>query len=372
MLEQIFQRMNEAVEEGIFPGAVLLAAHRGKIVFHEAFGSSRLIPQKVPMTRGTLFDIASLTKPVATTTACMFLIRRGLLRLDDPVERLIPKFGAGEKRKVTIFHLLTHSSGLRAWRPLYQEVSPAAQEHPELLGGEETRREIYHRIHEEPLSYPTGTQSLYSDLGFILLGEVIEQLTGERLDQFCEQEIFPSFGLGDIFYLPWREESAKSRLDGKIVAATEDCPWRKRVLAGEVEDENAYALGGVSGNAGLFSTATELHRFLEVLLRADSGDASVLPPELVKTFITRNTVVPKSSWALGWDTPSAPSASGQFFSQNSFGHLGYSGTSIWVERDKKLIVILLTNRVHPTRKNNKIQKFRPEIHDLIYKVVTND
>lgn len=372
MLEQISQRMNEAVEENVFPGAVVLVAYQGKIVFHEAFGSSRVIPQKVPMTQGTLFDIASLTKPVATTTACMFLIQRGLLKLEDPVDKIISEFRNGEKDKVMIFHLLTHSSGLRAWRPFYQEVNPEVQGQPELLGDGATRQRIYGMLHKEPLSYPTATQSLYSDLGFILLGEIIERLTGMKLDRFCEQEIFPEFELVGTFFLPWREESSRSRLVGRIVAATEECPWRKKVLSGVVEDENAYAMGGVAGHAGLFSTALDLYRFLEILLHADSGDAAVLSPKLVRTFLERKTEIPKSSWALGWDTPSMPSASGQFFSHNSFGHLGYSGTSIWVDRDQRLIVILLTNRVHPTRKNNKIQKFRPQIHDLIYKVVTHD
>lgn len=372
MLEKISQRMNEAVEENVFPGAVILVAYQGKIVFHEAFGSSRVIPQKVPMTQGTLFDIASLTKPVATTTACMFLIQRSLIKLEDPVNKIISEFGDGDKDRVTIFHLLTHSSGLRAWRPLYQELNPEAQDRPELSGDNATRQRIYGMVHKEPLSYPTATQSLYSDLGFILLGEVIERLTGMRLDRFYEQEISPKFKLVETFFLPWREEQSRSQLIGRIVAATEDCPWRKKVLAGIVEDENAYAMGGVSGHAGLFSTALDLYRFLEILLHADSGDASILSPDLVRIFLTRRIEIPKSSWALGWDTPSTPSSSGRFFSRNSFGHLGYSGTSIWVDRDKKLIVILLTNRVHPARKNNKIQKFRPEIHDLIYKVVTHD
>jgi CubicO group peptidase (beta-lactamase class C family) len=371
MLEQISDRMNRAVEENVFPGAVVLVAYQGKIVFHEAFGSSRIIPQKVPMTRGTLFDIASLTKPVAAGTACMLLVQRGLLKIEDPVHKIVPEFGNGEKEKVKIFHLLTHSSGFRAWRPLYKEVSPEAEKRPDSVGDDETRKKIYELVHREPLSYSTATQSLYSDLNFILLGEIVERLTGMRLDQFFDKETSPKFKLAETFYLPWREKISKTRLQGKIVAATEDCPWRKEILMGVVEDENAYALGGVSGHAGLFSTVSDLYRFLEVLLAADSGDASILPPKLVRLFLDRNSEVPKSSWALGWDTPSAPSSSGQFFPSRSFGHLGYSGTSIWADRDKKLVVILLTNRVHPTRKNDKIKKFRPEIHDLIYKTVTN-
>jgi CubicO group peptidase (beta-lactamase class C family) len=300
----------------------------------------------------------------------MLLIQRGLLKLEDRVHKIIPDFGG--KDKVTIFHLLTHSSGFRAWRPLYKEVSPEAQDHPELVGDDKTRQGIYGLIHKEPLSYPTATQSLYSDLNFILMGEIIEKLTGMRLDRFCDQEIFLKLKLGETFYLPWREESSKSRLAGRIIAATEDCPWRHKILVGVVEDENAYAMGGVSGHAGVFSTASDLYRFLDILLHADSGDAALLPPKLVQLFLKRNTEVPKSSWALGWDTPSAPSSSGKYFSPNSFGHLGYSGTSIWVDRDQKLVVILLTNRVHPTRKNDKIKKFRPELHDLIYQAVTHD
>jgi CubicO group peptidase (beta-lactamase class C family) len=371
MLEQVSQRMNQAVEENVFPGAVVLIAHHEKIVFQGAFGYSRLIPEKVPMTTGALFDIASLTKPVATATACMLLIHRGDLKLEDPVHKIISNFGNGDKDNVTIFHLLTHSSGFRAWRPLYKEVFPEAKDHPERTGDDQTRQAIYGLIHKEPLSYPTGTQSLYSDLNFILLGEIIEKITGMRLDRFCDREIFSKLKLGETFYLPWRDEISQTRMKGKIIAATEDCPWRRKILVGVVEDENAYALGGVSGNAGVFSTASDLYRFLEILLHADSGDSAHFPPKLVHLFLKRNSDVPKSSWAFGWDTPSAPSASGKYFSANSFGHLGYSGTSIWADRDQKLAVILLTNRVHPTRKNDRIKKFRPEIHDLIYKAVAH-
>ena len=350
--------MDRAVEEGIFPGAVLLVARRGKILFHKAFGYASLQPRKVPLSCSTRFDLASLTKPLATTTALMLLVDRDQISLSDPLLGWFPDFDQGLKKKVRLFHLLSHSSGLRAWRPYYREFI----ENGRIIRSVRIRNAIYDRIHKESLTYRPGSRSLYSDLGFILAGEIIERVSGHRLDDFCQEEIFGPLKLRTLTF------RGRDRTSGPqpLFAATERCPWRGRVLRGEVHDGNAYALGGVAGHAGLFGTAADVYRLTQVILDAAKGNSKYLSSGLVKRFVSR-AKNPHSSWALGWDTPSNPSSSGLYFSSQSFGHLGFTGGSIWADRRRELIIVLLSNRIHPTSRNIRIRTFRPKIHDRIYR-----
>ncbi len=364
-IQTVSDAMAEAVLKGLFPGAVLLVHHR-KQVLHEAYGYASLVPQQASMTHDTLFDLASLTKAVATTTAIMCLISDRQISLNDPVSRFIPDFLSQDRQEITLFHLLTHSSGLPDWRPFYREVSRLTQEQSGVRNIVGSKSLLYELIHQEPLVYPTGSKSLYSDLGFILLGEIIEKVTQKSLDEFCEQRIFIPLKMRDTFFLPLYTEHQIQVVKTRRIAATENCPWRGRVLRGEVQDENAHVMGGVAGHAGLFSTAQDLYTFLKALLKSLQSQDGFLPQGMVKAFVTRQTRVPDTCWALGWTTPSEPSTSGQFFSTQSFGHLGFTGTSIWVDPDTDLMVILLTNRVHPSRENDQIRLFRPFIHDLIY------
>jgi CubicO group peptidase (beta-lactamase class C family) len=358
----ILNELKNAVDEGVFPGAVLLAACRGEVQIHEAVGFSALKPCKVPMTRSTIFDLASLTKPIATTTSMMRLVDRGALGLDDPVSRWVPEFSDGDKDRVAVRELLNHSSGLRAWEPLYKEVIKTAKRRVGYVGSPDAKRQVLNRIHRSRLVFPPGTKSIYSDLGFILLGEVIERVSGRSLDRFCREEIFRPLGLKRTFYI-----KTGSHPRGKF-AATERSEWRKRIVVGEVHDDNAFVMGGIAGHAGLFGTATDLNRVSQMMLEALRGRSAFVSQKIIEDFVTRQTT-PGSSWGLGWDTPSessgAPSSSGRFFSARSFGHLGYTGTSLWIDPEQDLTVILLTNRVHPTSRNIKIRKFRPLIHDLI-------
>lgn len=366
MLAKVRVAIERAIEDGMFPGAALLVHYNGQVVHHEVHGNACLEPQRKPLTRDTLFDLASLTKPIATATAVLQLIAKGRLSLYEPVSRFIPDFLSPEKKRITMFHLLTHSSGLPAWKPFYAEVGRLTQEQSGIRNVVGAKPLMYELIHQEPLAYPAGSESVYSDLGFILLGEIVEKVAQQTLDEYCQERIFGPLGMRDTGFLPLYSERQMELLRTRSFAATEKCPWRGRVLIGSVHDENAYIMGGVAGHAGLFGTAQDLYLFLRAYLESLNRDGGFFPSKLVREFVTRQTQVPQSPWALGWTTPSPPSASGQYFSSNAFGHLGFTGTSIWVDPDVDLIVIFLTNRVHPSRENQKIRLFRPLLHDLIY------
>ncbi len=365
--DPIAKAMHVAVEGGVFPGAVLHVRLRGQIAFHQAFGSTTLIPAKEPARLDTIYDLASLTKPLATVTAMLCLIQDGRLSLDDPLQKHIEELQGSALGEATIFHLLTHSSGLPAWRPLYERIEEEDRRAPGLLGSPAAVTLALALIKQEPLATPPGARSLYSDLGFILLGILVERVSGTTLAVYCQRSVFEPMR-ATLFFLGPRSTGPGSAVppDTSLVAPTEDDPWRGRLLRAEVHDENAYVLGGVAGHAGLFGTAAAVSAVVGQWLDSYAGRSRVLPSDLVKRFTARQEAIAGSSWALGWDTPSAPSSSGRRFSSASFGHLGYTGTSIWVDPTRELEVVLLSNRVHPTRRNDAIKQFRPAIHDVIY------
>jgi CubicO group peptidase (beta-lactamase class C family) len=368
-VEEAFQ---EAVTQGSFPGAVVLVAKGEEVVFERAFGLRSLLPEKAPMEVDTIFDLASLTKPLATAAAVMVLIKEKKFTLEDRVTRFFSNFSVFGKGHVTFRHLLAHCSGLPAWKPYYEEiVRDEKAGKVNFMASRAAKSYVFERIHrEKPLSEP-GSQSLYSDLGFMLLGEVVEEISGWTLDRFCQERIFKPLELRSIAFIDLTELRARRLRPAKeIIAPTESCPFRKRIVWGEVHDENAYAMGGVAGHAGLFSSAREIHRFLARLRRCLLGKDSFFPTPLVREFLTRDKTVPESTHALGWDTPSPDhSASGSSFSPDTVGHLGFTGTSIWWDLEKDCSVILLTNRIHPSRTNDKIKSFRPHIHDLIMRTL---
>ncbi len=365
--DSIAKAMHAAAENGVFPGAVLHVRLRGTPVYHRAFGRAALVPAREPAHLETIYDLASLTKPLATTTALLCLVRDGRLGLDDPLQKHIEEFKGSALGEATIFHLLTHSSGLPAWRPLYERIAEEDHRAPGLLGSPASVTLALSLIKQEPLATPPGARSLYSDPGFMLLGILIERVSGSTLAAYCRRSVFEPMK-ATLFFLGPRSTGPGSVAppDTSLVAPTEDDPWRGRLLRAEVHDENAYVLGGVAGHAGLFGTAAAVSVVTGHWLDSYMGRSRLLPPDLVKRFTTRQESIAGSSWALGWDTPSAPSSSGSRFSAASFGHLGYTGTSIWVDPAKELEVVLLSNRVHPTRRNEGIKQFRPLIHDLIY------
>jgi CubicO group peptidase (beta-lactamase class C family) len=368
-VESAFQ---EAVTQGVFPGAVVLISKDREVVYEEAFGYRSLIPEKTALNRNTIFDLASLTKPLATTIAIMMLVREKKIHLDDHVTRFIPTFGVFGKHSVTFRHLLNHSSGLPAWKPYYEEIIKREKAgRVNFVASRAAKNFVMEQIHrEKPVSSPS-VQGLYSDLGFMLLGEVVEVVSGFTLDRFCQERIFKPLGLRSTAFVDLTQLRTK-RLQPveEMIAPTENCPWRKKILCGEVHDDNAYAMGGVAGHAGLFSSARDIHYLLVRLQRCVLGKDNFLPQALLNEFLAKDESVRNSNFALGWDTPGpAKSASGSYFSPRSVGHLGFTGASIWWDLEKNCHIVLLTNRVHPSRKNEKIRDFRPHIHDQIMKAI---
>ena len=369
MPDSIAEKMQQGVEDGVFPGGVLLVSYHDEIVHHAAYGHACLIPYPEPASCETLYDLASLTKPLAAVTATALLVADGRISVDDVLKRFVPELHQEGLPQATLRHLLNHATGLPAWRPFYEQIVPDGSRLREL--GLSTRRgAVYEAIHREPLIEGVGTRSLYSDLGFILLGEILERVTGKDWASFCHDEVFPRMGSGGLFYMSETGPTGGMPIGSRSFAATEQDDWRGRLLRGEVHDEHAAVMGGIAAHAGLFGTARAVYDAVRVWLAAVRGAESPLPTTWAREFVRRQKIAPGSSWGLGWDTPSAgpagePSASGRFFSPASFGHLGFSGTSVWADPERSLIVVLLTNRVHPTRTNNRIRQFRPALHDTI-------
>ena len=361
----------EAIEAGAFPGAVLLVARRGEVVYHQAFGSRSVVPERTPMARDTVFDLSSLTKPLATATAVMLLAREGKLRPEDRVTRFIPNFGVHGKFGVSVRHLLAHCSGLPAWRPFYEEITRGAQGRADLPSSRGAREFVYERIHRERLEHPPGTHAVYSDLGFLLLGELVELVTQMPLDRVCHERIFRPLGLRATGFVDLRRvRRDKLAPVTDAIAPTERCPWRQKILCGEVHDDNAWAVGGVAGHAGLFSTAADIHELVSWLRACARNEDPSLPGALVWRFWTRDGTVPDSTWALGWDTPSATASSaGSRVSPHAVGHLGFTGTSLWIDLERDAHVILLTNRVHPERHDDRIRAVRPRVHDAVWEAL---
>jgi CubicO group peptidase (beta-lactamase class C family) len=362
----------EALAQGVFPGAVLLVGREDEISYEQAFGARSLVPAKAPMQVSTIFDLASLTKPLATTIATMLLVGEKKVDLDDRMTRFSATFGVSGKNAVTCRHLLNHSSGLPDWKPYFAEIVKEEKAGKvNFVASRAAKHYVYQQVHrEKPLS-PPGTQSLYSDLGFMILGEMVETISGSAFDRFCQDRIFRPLDLNCTFFNDLTQLKTRpfQPPEGGI-APTENCPWRKKVLCGEVHDDNAYAMGGVAGHAGLFSSARDIHHLLARLNGCLRGKDRFLPQALVQEFFSKDKTLKDSHFALGWDTPSEKnSASGTCFSRRSVGHLGFTGTSIWWDLEKNCHIVLLSNRVHPTRKNEKIREFRPHIHDLIMKTL---
>jgi CubicO group peptidase (beta-lactamase class C family) len=292
----------------------------------------------------TLFDLASLTKVVATTTMAMILYERGLLDLDLPFNSIVGEFSGEDPRRdeVTLRMLLAHSSGLPAYEKLFLRAH--------------TRDELLAAAFSVPLANDPGSRAEYSDIGFILLGVALERLADESLDRFCQREVFGPLGLTQTTFNPAPE------LRSHIPPTADDQTFRHRIIQGEVQDENASVLGGVAPHAGLFATAQDLVIFGFTMLH---GGAPILRPDTVALFTNRELSPEGTSRALGWDTPSSPSQSGRYFSPRSYGHLGYTGTSLWIDLERDLSIALLTNRTWPDCANQAIKQIRPRVHDAI-------
>jgi len=347
--------MKQAVAKEIFPGGVLLVAEKEEIVFFKAYGYAHL-SGPTPMTKETIFDLASLTKPLSTTLAVMKLVQYEQIELEDPLGQILPEFERTDKAGIKLKNLLYHDSGLPDYRPYYKTLKRTARD---------SRKSALRKLLvQEPLVNPIGKTVIYSDLGFMILAWVVEHVADQRLDHFVADEIYQPLGLNNLFFISRNLAEPRGHF-----AATENCPWRKKILEGQVHDENAYVIGGVAGHAGLFGTADNIYRLLIELLSIYRGQrkSDLFHKDLLHRFFKR---LPGTDKALGFDTPSATGSScGSGFSQNSVGHLGFTGTSFWMDLERSVIVILLTNRVHPSRENQDIKKFRPVLHDAVRKTM---
>lgn len=331
----------ETVDAGETPGVVFLVGHRGKIVYRKAFGSRSLKPERTPMTVDTVFDLASLTKVIATTSSVMSLVEAGKLRLRDPVSKYWPEFKQNGKEAVTVRQLMTHTSGLPAWenyRKAFGDPNgPAVQDY---------RAQILPKLAATPLQNPPDTKFVYSDLGFITLGELVRRISGEPLDQYAQRHVFQPLKMRDTGFNPdaaHRQRSAPATL------------WNGVFLQGQVHDPNAAVLGGVAGHAGLFSTADDLARFAQMLLSSDNGDRKQYPlgPITIREMTSPHTPAGVPVRGLGWDIDSPYShVRGDLMPLGSFGHTGFTGTYFWVDPYSQSFIIGLSNRVHPDEKGN--------------------
>jgi CubicO group peptidase (beta-lactamase class C family) len=336
---QILQR---ALTERAFPAAVIEVGDAQQPLWREAFGRLTFEADAVPATDDTIFDLASLTKVLSTTTLVMRQIERGILSLDDPVAQFIAGWRDDGPTVVTIRDLLSHSAGLPAHKHFYRD--------------HQGRAAFASAIVATPRAYEPRTTSVYSDLGFMLLGFILDSISPltEQFDTLRVQ-------MGNIQELQfnppalWKPRTAPTRVD----------PWRQRLLVGEVDDDNAWALGGAAGHSGLFGAAGPVGECARHWLQVLGGRTGAFTQEMAKTFVARRTEIPGSSRALGWDTMLPTSSCGTRMSPRAFGHVGFAGTSLWIDPDRLVYVVLLTNRVHPSPDNNAIAQVRPALHDAI-------
>lgn len=350
-----FSILEGAISARAFPAASISVTHQGRLIALKSFGHFTYEPDSPAVTPATLFDLASVTKVVATTTMAMILYERGLLELDAPIIGTVPEFLSGSgnsstasisvdprRRDVTFRMLLAHSSGLPAYEKLFLKAR--------------TREDLLRAAFAVPLTADPDSRAEYSDIGFIILGVALERIAEESIDQFCQREIFGPLALTRTTFNP------PAAMRGEIPPTADDRTFRHRIIQGEVQDENAFVLGGIAGHAGLFSTAEDLARFAQAML---NGGGPILRPETVSLFTRRESTPSGASRALGWDVPSSPSQSGKYSGPNSFGHLGYTGTSLWIDPDRQLSITLLTNRTWPDCANQAIKQVRPKFHDAV-------
>ncbi len=333
--------LTRALADSAFPGAYAAVGTADGVIAE--YGVGRLdIADGTRPSATTIWDLASLTKVIGTTSAMLQLVGSGQVALDSPVVRYLPAWKAPGAERITVRHLLSHSSGMPAWRALYKEATTPEEAEQQLFA-------------TSPDTLP-GVRYVYSDLGFILLGKLVERVSGERLAQYDSSHLFAPLGMTDTRYLPpatWLPR----------IAPTEQDPWRQKKVRGEVHDENAVRLGGVSGHAGLFSTGQDLARFARMYLRNGALDGvRVFDSVTVATF-TRKQDSTISHRALGWETPTGGNSAGSRLSPVAFGHTGFTGTSLWMDPAQGVFVLLLTNRVNPTRENRKIGGVRTALAD---------
>jgi CubicO group peptidase (beta-lactamase class C family) len=346
---RVYGILTDAIAARAFPGCAFGVLSRGAVVLQDALGGSTYDGDSFPIAPETLFDVASITKVLATTAAAMLLVQRSQLDLDTPLGEFLPGFIVGRSsrehaRQVTLRHLLAHNSGLPGYVELFRTAA--------------TRDALLRACLQLPLTAEPGTRAEYSDPGFILLGKALEVVMHESLASWVQREVFDPLQLSATGFTP------PYRLWAEIPPTEHDLTFRHRVIQGEVQDENAWVMNGIAGHAGIFSKVPDLLRFAQAILTSSQSDSGLFAQDVLNTFAERQGP-PASSRALGWDTPSENSSAGQHFSPRSIGHLGYSGCSLWIDRDAEIAAVLLTNRTWPDRSSQLMRQVRPAFHDAI-------
>jgi CubicO group peptidase (beta-lactamase class C family) len=347
-----------SLADGAAPGAAVVVGRHGRIVHSKGYGRTDAGDDAPAVTDSTLYDLASLTKVVATTTAAMILVDEGRLDLDAPINRYLPGWSrAGDRARITVRNLLVHDSGLPPFAPLWRTARG--------------RQGYFDAIAATELEAAPGQRTAYSDFSAILLGLIVENVTGQSLDRFVEERVFAPLAMRETGFRPltWRDSMGHGVRD-RIAPTEIDTVFRMTHVHGVVHDENAYALGGVAGHAGLFSSARDLGVLATMLLNGGSlDDKRIVDQSTVQQFTHRQSDA--SSRALGWDTPSGRSSAGEYFTSSSFGHTGFTGTSMWMDPEQDVFVLLLMNRVNPTRENQRHARLRRELADLIQLSITD-
>ncbi len=356
--------VNSGISQKYYPCAQLLIGNQFGVLYEKSYGKLTYDDNSPILDEHYLFDLASVTKVIAATSAIMVLYEKGLINLDDKVTKYIPEFDNNGKGSISIKNLLLHNSGLKAWIPFYKYYK--------------TKEEVLNAIYNITLEYYPETKFVYSDLNAILLGLIVEKVSGKNLNDFCQEEIFKKLGMKNTGFLPEMKENC--------VPTENDNYWRNRQLQGEVHDESAAILGGISGNAGLFSNARDLNIFMEMMLNRGkyyNPNTRGLKEERLFSETTIDLFTQRIEYksyyntrTLGWDTKPEPTSyripCGESISDNCFGHTGYTGTSVWCDKDRKIYIIFLTNRVYPSRDNNGIKLIRPDLHNKIISLLRNN
>ncbi len=354
LFSEAYEVINKAIADSVFPGAQMAILRKGELVSNKSFGHQTYDTSSPEISSETMYDLASVTKIVATTLLSMNLWEKKKIVLDIPVKSYLPEFSGGEKDNATIRHLLTHSSGAHWWTDLWNQAA--------------NKEEAYKHIYDLPLDYAPGDSMIYSDLGLILMMDIIETVTGKPLDKLANSLFYRPLGMKNTMYTPPKE------LLGRIAPTEIGGSMSRGLIHGDVHDENAFFLGGVSSHAGLFSTAEDLAVLAQMLINGGIyKHRRFFKPETIDYWTTRQFITPNSDRAIGWRTPTTlKSSAGDYFSEGSFGHTGFTGTTFWVDPNREIAIILLTNRVHPTRERKGIYKVRRDFHNSVMRALLKE
>ncbi|MEZ4271198.1 MAG: serine hydrolase [Myxococcota bacterium] len=366
--------VNSHIFDKTFSAAACVASIGSRVFHRKVYGSPVHPPPLRRISHDTVFDLASLTKPLATGLAALHLVSRSRMDLGAPLSKTIPEFRAPRFDNITLDMLLEHTAGFPSTRKFWHDIAEhdaRVAKADRLMGTAKAAQFVKELVSDVTIEYEPGTKVVYSDVGFMALGWVIEGIVGMPLDVYLQREIYRPLGLADdLFFVRLDDARARARLKRRVFAATEQCPWREKLLQGEVHDPCAWAMGGVAGHAGLFGTADAVWRLLKTLLACYLGEDRTFLGGTVRRFWTRSKRLRQTTRTLGWDTPTTNDSSvGKRYSRNAVGHLGYTGTSIWIDLSSDVIGVLLTNAVHPTLegKQEVMKKFRPRIYEFIAK-----